>query len=99
MTLANRIKERGLLKMIFVLLVIFLAAHFYSAKAQGIQANNVDPESLVSNTGKNIHLTSNLNKEARAVPLHVSINSPYPELKPDLTPDGTIFYCSRSFHP
>jgi OOP family OmpA-OmpF porin len=99
MTRASRIKERGLLKMIFVLLVIFLAAHFYSAKAQEIQANNFNPESLVSNTGKNIHLTSNLNKEARAVPLHASINSPYAELKPVLTPDGSRLYFSRSFHP
>ncbi len=78
---------------------LFLGAYYYAAKAQGIQANNVDPESLVSNAYKNIHLTSNLNKEARAVPLHASINSPYAELKPVLSPDGTRLYFSRSFHP
>jgi len=37
--------------------------------------------------------------EARAVPMHGSVNSPYAELKPTLAPDGSRLYFSRSFHP
>jgi hypothetical protein len=102
MTIPGRIKERGIRNLIIILLLVALAAYSYSAKAQGIkatQSNAFDPENLVSNATKTIHLASNLNAEARAVPLRASINSPYAELKPMLSPDGSRLYFSRSFHP
>ncbi len=99
MTLKSRIKERGINAMMIGLLFLGLVIYSFSAKAQGIQNTGYDPISQVSNTDKKIHLATNANMEARAVPLHASINSPYAELKPRVTPDGSRLYISRSYHP
>jgi len=102
MTLTCRIKEKGLNAIIIGLLFLGLIVYSFSANSQRIESTQnaaSDPESQVSNTDKNIRLVSNLNMEARAVPLHASVNSPYAELKPTLAPDGTRLYFSRLFHP
>ena len=106
MALSNKIKERGFTHMmiLFLFLAFFFALGVYSfsAKAQGIESTQNagnDPESQVSNAEKNIRLVSGLNMEARAVPLHASVNSPYAELKPTLAPGGNRLYFSRSYHP
>ena len=97
-----KIKERSLDAMMVGLLLLSIVLYSFSAGAQGtepLQKAAYDPESQVSNAGNKIHLATNLNMEASAVPLHASVNSPYAELKPTLSPDGTRLYFSRSHHP
>ncbi len=86
MTLRSRIKEKGIHALMILLLFLAMAIYSISANAQE------------SSASKSIRLVSNLNTEARAVPLHASVNSPYAELKPTLSPDGTLYF-SRSNHP
>jgi hypothetical protein len=72
-----------------------------AVQAQGTKALR-DPDSdqsQVSNAIKNIHLIANANGEIAAEPLHANVNSPYAELKPTLSPDGTRLYFSRANHP
>src|SRR5258706_9578159 len=100
MALSGKIKARRFINRTTLLLLFTLAVHSFSANAQenSIRKTGLDPESQAGNGDKYIHLASNLNMEARAVPLHGPVNSPYAELKPTLSPDGTRLYFSRAHH-
>jgi hypothetical protein len=57
--------------------------------------NTVD----LKNSGSKIRYKEGININAKAVPLKSTINGPFEELKPRLTPCGKRLYFSRSFHP
>jgi hypothetical protein len=79
-----------------VIALLFIVAGVKS----GIQAQNfIHPVNQVKNASKAIYLAANVNVEAKAVPLHTSINSPYEDIKPRLAPCGKRLYFSRTFHP
>ncbi len=85
--------------------ILYVATGLYSciANAQGISQlstpDGVHPVSYAANATKIIkyHLTANV--DARAIPLHTSINGPYAELKPAVAPGGNRIYFSRADHP
>jgi OOP family OmpA-OmpF porin len=52
-----------------------------------------------NNTGKDPIHVDGVSHTAKAVRLNATINSPYEEIKPQLTPDGNRLYFSRHFHP
>jgi hypothetical protein len=57
------------------------------------------PSNGLKTAGKAINHVEDVSLTAKAVPLNLSINSPFIELKPALTPDGKRLYFSRHMHP
>ena len=84
--------------------VFFSFAVIYSvtAQEQGLGSSSMHPLQSISNVktaGKTILQAENVNPDAKATPLDPSINSPYEDIKPMLTPNGNRLYFSRLFHP
>ena len=97
-----RINERVINAILIVL--VFFIAFVYSkvANAQemrSIQYTGNDPVNQVISADKKINMLKNSNPDAKAEPLSSTINSPYAELKPTLSPDGSKLYFSRLLHP
>ena len=88
----------------FLLTVFFSFAVVYSGNGQeqvfGVASMTAGhPISLVKEAGKAIRYAENVNLDAKATPLNPSINGPYEEVKPRLTPCGNRLYFSRIYHP
>src|SRR5688572_2979491 len=82
----------------FLILVIFLLFGIgisYSF-AQFIDPNS--PGSPVKTAGNVINVATDVNLQAKAVPMRSSINSPFAELKPAFAPNGDKLYFSRVSH-
>lgn len=61
--------------------------------------DNDHPSNGVKTASNEVNHHEDVNLNAKAVPLNISINSPFIELKPALTPDGKRLYFSRHLHP
>lgn len=82
--------------------VFFSFAVVYSsngqAKVSGMARIDTDDASSKANIST-IRYAENVNPDAKATPLNLSINGPYEEVKPRLSPNGNRLYFSRIFHP
>lgn len=58
-----------------------------------------NPISQMKTAGQAIRLVENVRTTAKAISLNTSINSPYEDIKPRLTPQGNRLYFSRIYHP
>jgi len=84
--------------------VFFSFAVVYSGNGQAKVSGTVSMDtdhaiSKVNKIGKFIRYAENVNPDAKATPLNSSINGPYEEVKPRLSPSGDRLYFSRVFHP
>ncbi|MBL7863982.1 MAG: PD40 domain-containing protein [Cyclobacteriaceae bacterium] len=85
--------------------ILYVATGLYSciANAQSLTAamtsDVMHPVSFAANANKKINHHVRANKDAKATPLHTSINGPYAELKPAVAPGGNRIYFSRADHP
>jgi OmpA-OmpF porin, OOP family len=100
MTVNSRIKVRGTnASMVFFLLLVALLYSF-TTEAQSLkQRDLLHPIEKTKNADQKIHLAENVNPGGKAIPLNPSINSPYDDIKPALTPCGKRLYFSRHLHP
>lgn len=80
-----------------MVLFVWLVMGIYSCVAQSADPNY--PGNPVKSAGKMINIAPTVNKQAKAVPMRTSINSPYAELKPAFAPNGEKLYFSRVSHP
>jgi hypothetical protein len=84
-------------------LLLMLSASVSAAQTQ--PAGSLDyhgehhPINQVKNARFQIRHADGVNLEAKAIALNPSINSPYEDLKPALTPCGSRLYFSRILHP
>jgi hypothetical protein len=86
------------IRALFIFVVLFITG-IYSCFAQIAKYSPDGRTHDVKNTGDQVRVAEGLSQDARAIPLNSSINGPYDELKPALTPGGNRLYFSRSFHP
>lgn len=85
-------------------LFIVVCSMVYSLVSIAQQPSNVYVEKGqtiddIRNSGSKIKYTEKININAKALPLNPTINGPFEELKPRLTPCGKRLYFSRGFHP
>jgi OmpA-OmpF porin, OOP family len=85
-------------------LFIVVCSMVYSLVSIAQQPSNVYVEKGqtihdIRNSGRKIKYKEGINIDAKAFPLNPTINGPFEELKPRLTPCGKRLYFSRSFHP
>lgn len=99
----DNIKERTIeAAMIFALLML---TGIYSCTAQSLrpapfeQATVNQHMAQAKYVAKQVNYSEEVNMEAKAVALNTTINSPYEDLKPVLTPAGDRLYFSRFIHP
>lgn len=90
MNISGRIVERAINAA--MVLLLFLTTGIYSCFAQTLAGN-------AKNAMGKIRIVENVNVDAKAFPIKASINSPYHEIKPALTPCGQRLYFSRYAHP
>jgi OmpA-OmpF porin, OOP family len=92
------------LKMPMIFLTFAQATVLSAVQAQPSQDAGYASSAYFANVDESsakgvIHVAANVNTEARAIQLQHSINSPYDDIKPRLTPGGDRLYFSRNFHP
>lgn len=81
-------------------LLVIICSTVYSGASQAQQLSDQShPAGVIRNSGSKIKYAEGINRNAKATPLNPSINGPFEELKPRLTPCGKRLYFSRSFHP
>ena len=89
------------------ILLVFFMTSFYSVSVSGQRFITSATELIASTSSqngqhvadRNIRVAPDVNTEARAVEFQISVNSPYDDIKPRLTPSGDRLYFSRNFHP
>jgi OmpA-OmpF porin, OOP family len=85
-----------------VLLLLSLTIIYASATAQTSSYDyhgDHHPVKQAKTATHRINHAEEINLEAKAVALNTFINSPYDDLKPALTPNGSRLYFSRHIHP
>jgi hypothetical protein len=92
----NNTITAGTAKLALLILIITVFG-LLSVSAQSIADNH--PINQAKNALKEISIAENINTNAKATPLNASINSPYDDIKPSLTPCGKRLYFSRFAHP
>lgn len=101
MTLKSRIRERGFNAGLIVLFIFSLIIYSFFANAQSSQDQFIGNRTINQGvkTNKKVVIATGVNTEAKSVALGNSINSPFAELKPVLSPCGGKLYFSRFLHP
>jgi hypothetical protein len=98
-----KVEKRDTLEgiVLLVLLIVFMVfvISVCSAFAQTQQSDPNFPGKTVKTAGNVIKVASDINMQAKAVPMRSSINSPFAELKPAFAPDGDKLYFSRISSP
>ncbi|MEX2234781.1 MAG: hypothetical protein WD824_21645 [Cyclobacteriaceae bacterium] len=98
MMVLSRIKETAV--KITILVFFLIVAGFYSIQAQSYDgANNGSSQPVGRSAATNIKIATEVNVDAMPVELGNSINSPYDDIKPRITPCGNRLYFSRNNHP
>ena len=101
MTTLSRIHETTI-KIAIICLIVLVGSSLQAQSVKDAQYESTAYNSHVdeSPAGKSIiHLVADINTNARPVQLQNSINSPFDDIKPKLTPAGNRLYFSRNFHP
>ena len=96
-SITSRTTDRGI-KAAMITLLITLSAITYSFSQSDFHGAD-HPINQAKVVAKEIKHVGNINLVGKAVALNSSINSPYEDIKPALTPCGKRLYFSRSFHP
>jgi hypothetical protein len=97
-----RINEKRITAAIFMVAMILIAIFSHVARAQSISpvnnvvANNTDNK---NKTGNTINYSANVRIHTKAAAFKSSVNGPFSEIKPALSPDGKRLYFSRVLHP
>jgi OmpA-OmpF porin, OOP family len=81
------------------LLFVFVVLYSLTVSAQVGNIRQFKADATIKNAGKEINYAKNVNLEGKAVALNSSINSPYDDIKPAMTPCGKRLYFSRHLHP
>jgi hypothetical protein len=92
-------RTTAILMMIFFALTIGIFSTVNAQSAKQVRYDNDHPHSRVKTAGQEINHHDDVNLTATAVALNSSINGPFTELKPALTPSGNRMYFSRHLHP
>lgn len=85
--------------LMFGLASVFSTVQSQPARHAEYAGNVVIGKADESNAKSLIRLAADVNVHAQAIQVQNSINSPYDDIKPRLTPGGNRLYFSRNFHP
>jgi hypothetical protein len=95
-----RIKQNGINAALFFIVLLATGVYACTAQAQPIKNKTTEVSiTQVANDDDAISHANNVHLHTKAVSLNASINGPYSELKPALSPDGKRLYFSRFLHP
>ena len=102
MVIKSRIRERYINAVMVILLFILTGIYSCVTQAQSFVSVNYtdrDPMSRVKNTEKGIRHIEHFDPNAQAVPVSLSMNGPFEEIKPATVPGGHRLYFSRVSNP
>jgi len=84
---------------ITLIFMAVLSAGPSNAQLSSIGKQTGSGEPVVKTAQPDVPYANNINQNAKATPLNQSVNGPYEDIKPRLTPCGNRMYFSRIYHP
>lgn len=102
MIIKSRTREKHINAAMVILLFILTGIYSCITHAQSLTAVNYtdpDPINRVKNTTKVVRHIDQFDPDAKAVPVNMSMNGPFEEIKPVTVPGGNRLYFSRVSNP